>query len=157
MKPKCIFYLFIFLWFSPAAVIYSRMAVEEITLDRPFYFLIQHQPTGQLCFNSTCFYLITFHFALYLYGYVSVQLVVSLNIKIPWITSQVRCCSAVKWPSLRNTNRPRLCLKWPYKQKDQASLHTTYYWRREMLRFHFLNEIGREKCKTFYICHVSIA
>lgn len=57
---------------SLAAVIYSRMAVEEITLDRPFYFLIQHQPTGQLCFNFTCFYFITFHFARFLFGYVSV-------------------------------------------------------------------------------------
>lgn len=25
---------------------FSRMAVEEIALDRPFLFLIQHKPTG---------------------------------------------------------------------------------------------------------------
>lgn len=30
-----------------AAIIFSRMAVEEITLDRPFLFLIQHKPTGE--------------------------------------------------------------------------------------------------------------
>ncbi|XP_056604433.1 plasminogen activator inhibitor 1 [Triplophysa dalaica] len=35
---------------ATAAVIYSRMAIEEITLDRPFYFLIQHKPTGALLF-----------------------------------------------------------------------------------------------------------
>lgn len=29
-----------------AAVMFSRMAVEEITLDRPFLFLIQHKSTG---------------------------------------------------------------------------------------------------------------
>lgn len=29
-----------------AAVMFSRMAVEEITLDRPFLFLIQHKHTG---------------------------------------------------------------------------------------------------------------
>ncbi|KAL4631388.1 plasminogen activator inhibitor 1-like [Arapaima gigas] len=33
-----------------AAIILSRMAVEEITLDRPFLFLIQHKPTGALLF-----------------------------------------------------------------------------------------------------------
>lgn len=30
-----------------AAVMFSRMAVEEITLDRPFLFLIQHKATGK--------------------------------------------------------------------------------------------------------------
>lgn len=35
---------------ATAAVIYARMAVEEITLDRPFYFLIQHKPTGAMLF-----------------------------------------------------------------------------------------------------------
>lgn len=29
-----------------AAVMFSRMAVQEITLDRPFLFLIQHKQTG---------------------------------------------------------------------------------------------------------------
>ncbi|KAM9827827.1 plasminogen activator inhibitor 1 [Neosynchiropus ocellatus] len=33
-----------------AAVMFSRMAVEEITLDRPFLFLIQHKPTGAVLF-----------------------------------------------------------------------------------------------------------
>ncbi|XP_053715915.1 plasminogen activator inhibitor 1 [Synchiropus splendidus] len=33
-----------------AAVMFSRMAVEEITLDRPFLFLIQHKPTGTVLF-----------------------------------------------------------------------------------------------------------
>uniref|UniRef100_A0A8C1UZE1 Plasminogen activator inhibitor 1 n=2 Tax=Cyprinus carpio TaxID=7962 RepID=A0A8C1UZE1_CYPCA len=37
---------------ATAAIIYSRMAVEEITLDRPFYFLIQHKPTGALLFSG---------------------------------------------------------------------------------------------------------
>ncbi|XP_067307525.1 plasminogen activator inhibitor 1 [Pseudorasbora parva] len=37
---------------ATAAVIYSRMAVEEITLDRPFYFFIQHTPTGALLFSG---------------------------------------------------------------------------------------------------------
>ncbi|XP_016421511.1 plasminogen activator inhibitor 1 [Sinocyclocheilus rhinocerous] len=37
---------------ATAAVIYSRMAVEEIKLDRPFYFLIQHKPTGALLFSG---------------------------------------------------------------------------------------------------------
>ncbi|XP_051562625.1 plasminogen activator inhibitor 1-like [Myxocyprinus asiaticus] len=37
---------------ATAAVIYSRMAVEEITLDRPFYFLIQHKPSGALLFTG---------------------------------------------------------------------------------------------------------
>lgn len=43
----------------PAAVMFSRMAVEEITLDRPFLFFIQHKPTGSalLIFNlSECLY-----------------------------------------------------------------------------------------------------
>lgn len=31
-----------------AAIIFSRMAVEEITLDRPFLFLIKHKHTGEL-------------------------------------------------------------------------------------------------------------
>lgn len=31
-----------------AAVMFSRMAVEEIILDRPFLFLIQHKLTGNL-------------------------------------------------------------------------------------------------------------
>ncbi|XP_030635373.1 plasminogen activator inhibitor 1 [Chanos chanos] len=35
---------------ATAAIIYSRMAVEEITLDRPFLFLIQHKPTGAVLF-----------------------------------------------------------------------------------------------------------
>ncbi|KAM4714343.1 plasminogen activator inhibitor 1 [Anableps anableps] len=35
---------------ATAAVIFSRMAVQEITLDRPFLFLIQHKPTGALLF-----------------------------------------------------------------------------------------------------------
>ncbi|XP_018588767.1 plasminogen activator inhibitor 1 [Scleropages formosus] len=33
-----------------AAILFSRMAVEEITLDRPFLFLIQHKPTGAVLF-----------------------------------------------------------------------------------------------------------
>uniref|UniRef100_A0A8D3A999 Plasminogen activator inhibitor 1 n=1 Tax=Scophthalmus maximus TaxID=52904 RepID=A0A8D3A999_SCOMX len=40
---------------ATAAVMFSRMAVEEITLDRPFLFLIQHKHTGNFltpsCFN----------------------------------------------------------------------------------------------------------
>ncbi|TWW63690.1 plasminogen activator inhibitor 1 [Takifugu flavidus] len=35
---------------ATAAVMFSRMAVEEIALDRPFLFLIQHKPTGTLLF-----------------------------------------------------------------------------------------------------------
>ncbi|XP_071334211.1 plasminogen activator inhibitor 1 [Trachinotus anak] len=35
---------------ATAAVMFSRMAVEEITLDRPFLFLIQHKPTGSVLF-----------------------------------------------------------------------------------------------------------
>ncbi|KAJ8416804.1 hypothetical protein AAFF_G00326820 [Aldrovandia affinis] len=35
---------------ATAAVIFSRMAVEEIVLDRPFLFLIQHKPTGAVLF-----------------------------------------------------------------------------------------------------------
>ncbi|KAG5852104.1 hypothetical protein ANANG_G00058910 [Anguilla anguilla] len=35
---------------ATAAIIFSRMAVEEITLDRPFLFLIQHKPTGAVLF-----------------------------------------------------------------------------------------------------------
>ncbi|XP_072542938.1 plasminogen activator inhibitor 1 [Salminus brasiliensis] len=35
---------------ATAAIIYSRMAVEEHTLDRPFLFLIQHKPTGSVLF-----------------------------------------------------------------------------------------------------------
>ncbi|XP_069579649.1 plasminogen activator inhibitor 1 [Brachyistius frenatus] len=35
---------------ATAAVMFSRMAVEEITLDRPFLFLIQHRPTGAVLF-----------------------------------------------------------------------------------------------------------
>ncbi|XP_008317722.2 plasminogen activator inhibitor 1 [Cynoglossus semilaevis] len=35
---------------ATAAVMFSRMAVEEITLDRPFLFLIQHKHTGALLF-----------------------------------------------------------------------------------------------------------
>ncbi|XP_063322160.1 plasminogen activator inhibitor 1 [Pelmatolapia mariae] len=35
---------------STAAVMFSRMAVEEITLDRPFLFLIQHKLTGAVLF-----------------------------------------------------------------------------------------------------------
>ncbi|XP_057712283.1 plasminogen activator inhibitor 1 [Corythoichthys intestinalis] len=35
---------------ATAAVMYSRMAVEELTLDRPFLFLIQHKQTGAILF-----------------------------------------------------------------------------------------------------------
>ncbi|XP_076145232.1 plasminogen activator inhibitor 1 [Alosa pseudoharengus] len=35
---------------ATAAIVFSRMAVEEITLDRPFLFLIQHKPTGAVLF-----------------------------------------------------------------------------------------------------------
>nr|XP_040038990.1 plasminogen activator inhibitor 1 isoform X1 [Gasterosteus aculeatus aculeatus] len=35
---------------ATAAVMFSRMAVEEITLDRPFLFLIQHKQTGTVLF-----------------------------------------------------------------------------------------------------------
>ncbi|XP_051935101.1 plasminogen activator inhibitor 1 [Hippocampus zosterae] len=35
---------------ATAAVLFSRMAVEELTLDRPFLFLIQHKPTGAILF-----------------------------------------------------------------------------------------------------------
>ncbi|XP_070785824.1 plasminogen activator inhibitor 1 [Enoplosus armatus] len=35
---------------ATAAVMFSRMAVEEITLDRPFLFLIQHEHTGAVLF-----------------------------------------------------------------------------------------------------------
>uniref|UniRef100_A0A3B4FV98 Plasminogen activator inhibitor 1 n=1 Tax=Pundamilia nyererei TaxID=303518 RepID=A0A3B4FV98_9CICH len=35
---------------STAAVLFSRMAVEEIILDRPFLFLIQHKLTGAVLF-----------------------------------------------------------------------------------------------------------
>ncbi|XP_070849490.1 plasminogen activator inhibitor 1 [Chaetodon trifascialis] len=35
---------------ATAAVMFSRMAVEEITLDRPFLFLIQHKNTGVVLF-----------------------------------------------------------------------------------------------------------
>ncbi|KAL2079681.1 hypothetical protein ACEWY4_025425 [Coilia grayii] len=35
---------------ATAAIIFSRMAVEEITLDHPFLFLIQHKPTGAVLF-----------------------------------------------------------------------------------------------------------
>nr|XP_046236884.1 plasminogen activator inhibitor 1 [Scatophagus argus] len=35
---------------ATAAVMFSRMAVEEITLDRPFLFLIQHKHTGAVLF-----------------------------------------------------------------------------------------------------------
>ncbi|KAL7876021.1 hypothetical protein AOLI_G00109840 [Acnodon oligacanthus] len=35
---------------ATAAIIYSRMAVEEHILDRPFLFLIQHKPTGSVLF-----------------------------------------------------------------------------------------------------------
>lgn len=30
-------------------IIYSRMAIPEHILNRPFLFLIQHKPTGQIC------------------------------------------------------------------------------------------------------------
>lgn len=42
-----------------AAIIFSRMAVEEITLDRPFLFLIQHKPTGEFFSGSFCLPLIS--------------------------------------------------------------------------------------------------
>uniref|UniRef100_UPI0037E7668F plasminogen activator inhibitor 1 n=1 Tax=Semicossyphus pulcher TaxID=241346 RepID=UPI0037E7668F len=35
---------------ATAAVMFSRMAVEELTLDRPFLFLIQHKHTGAVLF-----------------------------------------------------------------------------------------------------------
>ncbi|XP_072315858.1 plasminogen activator inhibitor 1 [Eucyclogobius newberryi] len=35
---------------ASAAVMFSRMAVEEITLDRPFLFLVQHKHTGAVLF-----------------------------------------------------------------------------------------------------------
>ncbi|XP_070710709.1 plasminogen activator inhibitor 1 [Pempheris klunzingeri] len=35
---------------ATAAVMFSRMAVEEITLNRPFLFLIQHKQTGAVLF-----------------------------------------------------------------------------------------------------------
>ncbi|XP_012677606.1 plasminogen activator inhibitor 1 [Clupea harengus] len=35
---------------ATAAIIFSRMAVEEITLDRPFLFLIKHKHTGAVLF-----------------------------------------------------------------------------------------------------------
>ncbi|XP_028330505.1 plasminogen activator inhibitor 1 [Gouania willdenowi] len=35
---------------ATAAIMFSRMAVEEITLDRPFLFLIYHKPTGVILF-----------------------------------------------------------------------------------------------------------
>ncbi|XP_029942891.1 plasminogen activator inhibitor 1 [Salarias fasciatus] len=37
---------------ATAAVMFSRMAVEEITLDRPFLFLIQHKHTGAVLFSG---------------------------------------------------------------------------------------------------------
>ncbi|XP_017282490.1 plasminogen activator inhibitor 1 [Kryptolebias marmoratus] len=35
---------------ATAAVMFSRMAIPEIVLDRPFLFLIQHKPTGAVLF-----------------------------------------------------------------------------------------------------------
>ncbi|KAI1898862.1 hypothetical protein AGOR_G00076770 [Albula goreensis] len=35
---------------ATAAIVFSRMAVEEIALDRPFLYLIQHKPTGSILF-----------------------------------------------------------------------------------------------------------
>ncbi|XP_020792143.2 plasminogen activator inhibitor 1 [Boleophthalmus pectinirostris] len=35
---------------ASAAVMFSRMAVEEITLDRPFLFMVQHKHTGAVLF-----------------------------------------------------------------------------------------------------------
>ncbi|XP_023685072.1 plasminogen activator inhibitor 1-like [Paramormyrops kingsleyae] len=35
---------------ATAAILFARMAVEEITLDRAFLFLIQHMPTGAVLF-----------------------------------------------------------------------------------------------------------
>ncbi|XP_066537418.1 plasminogen activator inhibitor 1 [Hoplias malabaricus] len=35
---------------ATAAIIYSRMAIEEHMLDRPFLFFIQHKPTGSVLF-----------------------------------------------------------------------------------------------------------
>ncbi|XP_070978290.1 plasminogen activator inhibitor 1 [Oncorhynchus clarkii lewisi] len=35
---------------ATAAIMFSRMAIEEITLDRPFLFLIQHKSTGAVLF-----------------------------------------------------------------------------------------------------------
>ncbi|XP_028653843.1 plasminogen activator inhibitor 1 [Erpetoichthys calabaricus] len=35
---------------ATAAIMYSRMAIEEVTLDRPFLFLVQHKPTGTVLF-----------------------------------------------------------------------------------------------------------
>lgn len=37
---------------ATAAVMFSRMAVEELTLDRPFLFLIQHKHTGAVLFSG---------------------------------------------------------------------------------------------------------
>lgn len=76
VKPKCIFYLFIFFCDSTAAIIYSRMAVEEITLDRPFYFLIQHKPTGQLCIHFFSFTLL--HLILLALFWICISVVVCL-------------------------------------------------------------------------------
>ncbi|XP_035639801.1 plasminogen activator inhibitor 1-like [Oncorhynchus keta] len=35
---------------ATAAIMFSRMAIEEITMDRPFLFLIQHKSTGAVLF-----------------------------------------------------------------------------------------------------------
>ncbi|XP_066578787.1 plasminogen activator inhibitor 1 isoform X1 [Amia ocellicauda] len=35
---------------ATAAIIYSRMAIEELTMDRPFLFVVQHKPTGAVLF-----------------------------------------------------------------------------------------------------------
>ncbi|XP_077445750.1 plasminogen activator inhibitor 1 [Stigmatopora argus] len=35
---------------ATAAITYSRMAVEELTLDGPFLFFVQHKPTGAILF-----------------------------------------------------------------------------------------------------------
>lgn len=33
----------------PAAILYARMAPLEIVLDRPFLFVVRHNPTGKAC------------------------------------------------------------------------------------------------------------
>lgn len=111
VTPKCICYIFSCVF--TAAVIYSRMAVEEITLDRPFYFLIQHKPTGQLCFIS-CVSTYNFILMYFVDKYQCTFYLFACGFLIPyipWLNSQVRCSLAVNSPSLRNTKRPRLCQK----------------------------------------------
>lgn len=37
---------------ATGAIMFSRMAVEEMTMNRPFLFLIQHKPTGTVLFTG---------------------------------------------------------------------------------------------------------